>query len=211
MGLGEPGEPGFATKLQSFVEGTQDVSLRWDTEVTKAGVSILAGGRDPDLRRQTARSQTVSMVKQVLAWRGAREGGCRGAVERAAVAKRAACYRPQRGSAPGTYAMPSRGSASFWRKWGTRAGRRSSPTARLELLDALEGVEGVYGGVVPGAGGLDAVALLMNDDEETKARVEKFLESWTKAKGGRVTLLRVRGEMEGVRKESLDVYKGWIS
>jgi phosphomevalonate kinase len=85
------------------------------------------------------------------------------------------------------------------------------PTSQTELLDAVSKVEGVFGGVVPGAGGFDAAALLMRDDAETKKRVDEFLADWTEQnKGSRVKLLEVKGEMEGVRRENLDVYKGWL-
>jgi phosphomevalonate kinase len=50
----------------------------------------------------------------------------------------------------------------------------------------------------------------MKDDQETKKRVEMFLEKWAAEKGTKVKLLGVTGEMEGVRSESLDVYAGWV-
>ena len=84
------------------------------------------------------------------------------------------------------------------------------PEAQTELLDALTALEGVYGGVVPGAGGYDALALLMKDDDATRRRVDDFLETWSAEKSSKVKLLQVKGEMEGVRSESLDVYEGWL-
>jgi phosphomevalonate kinase len=96
------------------------------------------------------------------------------------------------------------------RQMGSASDVPIEPESQTELLDALSTVEGVYGGVVPGAGGYDALALLMKDDEETKQRVEEFLDKWAKEKGTKVKLLGVKGEMEGVRSESLDVYAGWI-
>jgi phosphomevalonate kinase len=104
-----------------------------------------------------------------------------------------------------------RGMRELIRKMGRESGVPIEPESQTELLDALEGVEGVYAGVVPGAGGFDAVALLVRDDGETTERLEEFLEKWSHEKGGRVSLLGVKGEMEGVRMERAEDYQGWIS
>lgn len=85
------------------------------------------------------------------------------------------------------------------------------PDSQTELLDALSELDGVYGGVVPGAGGFDAVALLLQDDEETLKRVEAFLVEWSQEKEAKVKLLSVRGELEGVRSEKLGEFVGWLS
>ena len=208
-GLGEPGEPGFASKLQHFVEGTQDASFKWDTEVVKQGVSIPAGVAiricDVDCG-----SQTVSMVKQVLAWRAREKDAAKelwDELQRRNGHLAAVLQEDRKDAIPGAL----RAIRELLKKMGEASGAQIEPDSQTELLDALEGVEGVYGGVVPGAGGFDAVALLMNDDKETTDRVEEFLAAWTEAKGGRVTLLDVKGEMAGVRKEELATYKGWIN
>ncbi len=208
-GLGEPGAPGFASKLRQFVEGTQDASLKWDTEVAKEGVSIPAGVAiricDVDCG-----SQTVSMVKQVLAWRAREKDAAKelwDELQRRNGHLAAVLQEDRKDAIPGAL----KGIRELLKKMGEASGAQIEPDSQTELLDALEGVEGVYGGVVPGAGGFDAVALLMNDDKETTDRVEEFLAAWTEAKGGRVTLLDVKGEMAGVRKEELATYKGWIN
>jgi phosphomevalonate kinase len=41
--------------------------------------------------------------------------------------------------------------------------------------------------------------------------LEEFLAKWSKEKGGQVSLLGVKGEMEGVRMESLQDYQGWVA
>jgi phosphomevalonate kinase len=104
-----------------------------------------------------------------------------------------------------------RGVRELIRKMGEKSGVPIEPESQTELLDALEGVEGVYGGVVPGAGGYDALALLVRDDDETTERLKEFLERWSKEKGGRVSLLVVKGEMEGVRMERVEEYQGWTA
>ena len=98
------------------------------------------------------------------------------------------------------------------RDMGARSGVPIEPDSQTALLDALrDGVEGVYEGVVPGAGGFDALALLMRDDEATVARVKEFIARWSREKGGVVRLLDVKGEEEGVRREGLAEYAGWVS
>ncbi|KAL9058085.1 MAG: hypothetical protein Q9162_001947 [Coniocarpon cinnabarinum] len=85
------------------------------------------------------------------------------------------------------------------------------PEEQTELLDACSAVPGVIGGVVPGAGGYDAITLLIEDDENTSTGLVKLLESWKFGKhGGKVRLLATRGEMEGVRVEPVQKYSEWI-
>ena len=104
------------------------------------------------------------------------------------------------------------------RDMGTRSGVPIEPDSQAALLDALtERVDGVYAGVVPGAGGFDALALLVRDDEPTERRVRQFLADWSssapddsKNGGGVVRLLDVKGEMAGVRTEGLEQYAGWL-
>ena len=63
-----------------------------------------------------------------------------------------------------------------------------------------------------GAGGFDAVSLLVRDDEETVGRLERFLGEWSaKKKDSKVKLLGVKGELEGIRVEKLREFDGWLS
>lgn len=86
------------------------------------------------------------------------------------------------------------------------------PEEQTRLLDEVTaGVEGVYGGVVPGAGGYDAIVLLVRDSEEVVAEVGKFVADWGKRNDSNVKLLGVKGEMEGVRIETDGkLYEAWI-
>ena len=94
---------------------------------------------------------------------------------------------------------------------GARSGVPIEPPEQTALLDAvIDGVDGVYGGVVPGAGGYDAIVLLVKDDEETTSKLRAFLKEWSTSKGENVKLLGVKGEMEGVRKEEEKTYQAWI-
>ena len=97
------------------------------------------------------------------------------------------------------------------RDMGTKSGVPIEPESQTELLDALGRIEGVVGGVVPGAGGFDAVVLLVREDKETMGRLNAFLDKWSSEKEGRVKLLDVKGEMEGVRVEKPEAYGSWVN
>ncbi|CCC11050.1 hypothetical protein SMACR_03756 [Sordaria macrospora] len=206
--LPEAGKPGFSAKLFSVVNG-KDAESTWDTEVVKDAVSLPKGVAvrmcDVDCG-----SQTVGMVKQVLAWRAAQPQEAKELWDElqrrneklASVLKEGKTEEIR----PAVHAI-----RELVRKMGKESGVPIEPDSQKELLDALEeGVEGVYGGVVPGAGGYDALALLVKDDEETTRRLEEFLQGWSAKKGGKVKLMEVSGEMEGARKENLLKYQGWV-
>jgi len=201
----EAGSPGFATALEKVVTGAGDV---WDTGIAKDAVNLPEGVAmrmcDVDCG-----SQTVGMVKQVLAWR-AKEVGPAKELWDELQRRNEGLARVLKEGKTGDLREAVHGVRELVRKMGTESGVPIEPESQTELLDALEGVEGVYGGVVPGAGGFDAVALLVKDDVATAERIKDFVENWSKEKGSRVSLLEVKGEMEGVRKEDLEIYQGWI-
>lgn len=206
--LPEAGKLSFSAKLFSVVNG-KEAESQWDTEVVKDAVSLPKGVAvrmcDVDCG-----SQTVGMVKQVLAWRAAQPEAAKELWDElqrrneklASVLKEGKTEEIR----PAVHAI-----RELVRKMGTESGVPIEPDSQKELLDALEeGVEGVYGGVVPGAGGYDALALLVRDDGETTKRLEEFLKGWSEKKGGKVKLMEVSGEMEGARKENLLKYQGWV-
>ncbi|KAK3353237.1 phosphomevalonate kinase [Lasiosphaeria hispida] len=204
--LPKSGTPGFATALDNVVHGLNGVT--WDTNVGKAGVGLPQGVavRMCDVN---CGSQTVGMVKQVLTWR-AQNSEAAGKLWGELQQKNEALADVLKGGWTDDIKEAIRAIRKLVKKMGAESGVPIEPDSQTELLDALEGVEGVYGGVVPGAGGYDALALLLKDDEETLKRVEQFLDGWSKEKGSLVCLLGVRGEMEGIRKEEVAVYDGWV-
>lgn len=199
-----PGQPAFASKLVEVVTGAG-----WDTEIKKDAVTLPSGVAmrmcDVDCG-----SQTVGMVKAVNAWRAKDPAGSKALWEE---------LQRRNGVLAGMLAagnldeLPAalHASRELVRKMGVESGVPIEPESQTELIDALTGVDGVYGGVVPGAGGFDAVALLLKDDEDTAKRVDAFLAEWSKKKDAKVKLLGVRGELEGVRSEKLSEFKGWLS
>ncbi|ORY59733.1 phosphomevalonate kinase [Pseudomassariella vexata] len=207
VSLPEPGAPGFAPALLKLVDDKE--GKIWDVEIEKEGVRLPPGVtlRMCDVDCGT---QTVGMVKQALAWRAAqpeKAGKLWDSLQERNVALGNVLAEGN------TEQIVSAVSAirELIRAMGTESGTPIEPEAQTALLDALAEVEGVYNGVVPGAGGFDAVALLVKDDEGTEGRVKECVRNWGEERGGRVRLLGVKGEMEGVRREELGSYEGWLA
>lgn len=202
-----PGQPGFGARLEEVV-GCAGAEARWDAEIVRDAVSLPPGVAvrmcDVDCG-----SQTVGMVKAVAAWRARDTEGARALwaeLQRRNEALAAALAAARLDELPDAL----RRSRELAKRMGAESGVPVEPDSQTELLDALGGVKGVYGGVVPGAGGFDAVAVLVRDDEDTARRVEAFLEGWSREKGSKVRLLGVRGELEGARTEDLSEFEGWL-
>ncbi|KAF5972596.1 phosphomevalonate kinase [Fusarium bulbicola] len=200
----EPGAAGFADAFVKLVDGES----AWDVEVLKDAVTMPKGVvlRMCDV---DCGSKTVGMVKKVLKWRSSDPEESKKLWDELQKRNEQLIATLNAGDVEN---LPGKTTAvrEMIRQMGSASDVPIEPESQTELLDAVSTVEGVYGGVVPGAGGYDALALLMKDDEETKQRVEEFLDKWAEEKGTKVKLLGVKGEMEGVRSESLDVYAGWI-
>ena len=98
------------------------------------------------------------------------------------------------------------------RKMGELASVPIEPPEQTALLDTCVSVAGVIGGGVPGAGGYDAIWLLVCDppncppEELPATRVERV---WGSYKGLDVSpLLASESVAKGVRVEQLDEVKG---
>ena len=98
------------------------------------------------------------------------------------------------------------------RSMSEKSGVPIEPPAQTQLLNACSGLDGVIGGVVPGAGGYDAIALLIEDREDVVKKLQTLVSDWKfeEGKGGKVSLLRVREEMVGVREENPGMYTKWV-
>jgi phosphomevalonate kinase len=209
------GTPGFATDLKTLVEGPQ-----WDTEIRKAAIKMPAGLRlimcDVDCG-----SETPGMVKQVLKWRTenrAEANALWGRLQEGNEALAAELTRLATAGDEGGYQNLGKvieGNRELIRKMSKASGVPIEPEQQTKLLDYCSTLDGVIGGVVPGAGGYDAIVLLVEDKEEVIASLKESLQSY-KVEGseegvkiGKVGIIGVREEMEGVRTENLDLYKEW--
>lgn len=206
--LGEPSSDHFSERLRNIVEDT-DSEHKWDHEIKKDDAKIPKGMAlimcDVDCG-----SQTVGMVKKVLEWKKQDPSGSKTLMDTLQSKNEGLAEELLTGD-PKKLEDAFLAIRSLIREMGTRSEVPIEPPEQTALLDAVTAsVHGVYGGVVPGAGGYDAIVLLVEDDEETLSEVRSFLKKWSAEKGSNVKLLGVKGEMQGVRKEDNSLYAAWI-
>ena len=216
----DPGTKGFTAALRELVE---EISLQWDTEIHRDAVKVPNGLRLV-MCDVSHGSQTPGMVKKVLQWRKEKPdeadviwSDLHEANETLAMEMRAMAESQEVGleRLRKCFSRIRRGI----RLMSERSGVPIEPPSQTELLDACEAVPGVIGGVVPGAGGYDAISLLIEDKDETVVELETLLAEWITQGadgasggevGGKVSMLGVREEMEGVRVERWKDYKEWL-
>ncbi|KFZ13508.1 hypothetical protein V501_03679, partial [Pseudogymnoascus sp. VKM F-4519 (FW-2642)] len=114
-------------------------------------------------------SQTVGMVKSVLAWR-AKDVEDAGRIWTSLQSANEGLASALAKGVEADISSAFTAIRELIREMGTKSGVPIEPSAQTALLDRLCEVEGVVGGVVPGAGGHDAVALLVREGEETLER-----------------------------------------
>lgn len=222
--VGDVGTPGFGERLFAIVE---DVNQQhpWDTECVDFGMR-LPHGMQMVLCDVECGSQTPSMVKKVLEWRknnqaeadtlwGALQSNnenLRTELKRLAQSRDGGAY--SNFSDVRTYIQQTR---AYIRTMTRKTQVPIEPAVQTELLDAASEIEGVIGGVVPGAGGYDAIVLLIRDDPMVIKQLNDLFAGWKSddeddfgGKIGKVRLLGVRHGSEGVRNEMLYQYVGWV-
>ncbi|KAH8930010.1 Phosphomevalonate kinase [Atractiella rhizophila] len=95
---------------------------------------------------------------------------------------------------------------SGMRKMGELAGVPIEPPEQQKLIDACCELPGVLGGGVPGAGGYDAIWILIIASEETEKKVSSFFEGWKENQTKVKLLSKIPGSMEareGLKELSL--------
>jgi phosphomevalonate kinase len=216
---GEPGIPAFSTKLKALVEET---GVAWDTEIVKSAVEVPKGLRlvmcDVDCG-----SKTPGMVKKVLQWRKEKpeEAGKIWAElqkRNDALAAELVRLSKENGTDYGELREYIAGIRALIREMSEASGVPIEPDEQTQLLDTCTKIPGVVGGVVPGAGGYDAVSLLVENRPEVIESLKKALADWKINQGvsagavtiGKVSMLGVREEMEGVRLEDPAIYGEWV-
>ncbi|KAI9745636.1 MAG: phosphomevalonate kinase [Claussenomyces sp. TS43310] len=206
--LGEPGSSNFSLRLRQSVDDLNP-DRKWDTQVVKEGLAIPKGMAlvmcDVDCG-----SQTVGMVKKVLEWRKQKPEEAKDLWDQLQLENETFAEKLHDGSSADLNRAIERIRGRI-REMGARSGVPIEPQEQTALLDAVTNkVEGVCGGVVPGAGGYDAIVLLVRDDETTLEQVKTFVSEWSASTSSNVKLLDVKGEMEGVRREDSKAYGTWI-
>ena len=222
--LGELGTKDFSTRLSSVVED-KDPSKSWDMAIDKSRAVIPPGLRilmcDVDCG-----SETVGMVKKVLLWRkeNPKEADLlwkrlqKGNEDLADELRKLTQLPEMTSSSNENLRIILLAIRSFIREMSTKTGVPIEPKVQTELLNACCQISGVIGGVVPGAGGFDAIALLVEDKKDVYGALHNVLDNYKVdaehgegASIGRVRLLGVQQEMDGVKVEDPGIYEGWIS
>ncbi|KAI9893160.1 MAG: phosphomevalonate kinase [Vezdaea aestivalis] len=214
--VGNVGSEGFEQRLKQTVENTQKDQL-WDEEVRTEGAVMPEGLRlvmcDVDCG-----SQTVGMVKKVLAWRKSDPDRASEVWNRLDSRNQAFStllrtkYMPKEELTRALQAI-----RSTIRDMSQAAGVPIEPESQKSLLDACSSIDGVIGGVVPGAGGDDAVVLLIEDRPKVLEEVRHLLSDWkidrsaSGMEAGKVKMLSVREDKQGARaQDNVEIYLPWV-
>ncbi|KAL8953367.1 MAG: hypothetical protein Q9222_000744 [Ikaeria aurantiellina] len=220
-GVGEVGSPQFSDRLKAAVEDTNPTQ-KWDMQIDKRAASMPQGLRvlmcDVDCG-----SETVSLVKKVLAWRKdnpdeaallwatLQKGNEDLARELQQLAQNSSNSR-QAYSNLSEIILTIR---SLIREMSGKAEVPIEPQVQTDLLDACCRISGVVGGVVPGAGGFDAIALVVEDD--ALPALQSFLKTYKTTASdeqgpaiGNVRLLGVKQDFDGLKAEDANIYTGWL-
>ncbi|EMC91875.1 hypothetical protein BAUCODRAFT_134639 [Baudoinia panamericana UAMH 10762] len=221
----EPGQPHFGTQLREIVNEVGTVGA-WDHSILKNEVKVPRGLRLV-MCDVSCGSQTPGMVKKVLAWRKERADEAAELWSRLDTANRtlaeelrlaAEAAQTQADEPYATIRASFQTIRTLIRQMSAKSGVPIEPPEQTALLDACERIPGVLGGVVPGAGGYDAVSLLIVDDQVTVDQLEELFASWKfgtgtdgDVGGGRVSMLGVREEMQGIKNERPRDYEKWLS
>lgn len=215
---GEPGTEEFSKQLVEIVD-ENGANGQWDTEILKDQVKVPKGIRLV-MCDVSCGSQTPGMVKKVLAWRKEGEAAAEKVWEELQTANEGLSQELVRLAETGSKDYSQLKQRILAIREGIRVMSQQSgvpiePAAQTELLDACSTVEGVIGGVVPGAGGYDAVSLLIEDRDQVKQELQALLSDWkvegeTDGSMGRVSMLGVKQEMQGVRMEKFGEYAEWV-
>ncbi|KAF2482892.1 ribosomal protein S5 domain 2-type protein [Neohortaea acidophila] len=211
----DPGTSGFSKSLRELVEELPPHG-QWNTEIHRDAVKVPKGLRLL-MCDVSGGSETPGMVKKVLAWRQENPAEANeiwsdlhAANDSLAKELRAMAEAQDFGleRLRSCFTRIRRGIKIMSEKSGVPI----EPAEQTELINACEAVPGVIGGVVPGAGGYDAISLLIEDREETVAALQKLFDGWNvkSEHSGKVSILGVRQDMQGVRVEQVDQYQEWL-
>ncbi|KIX04273.1 phosphomevalonate kinase [Rhinocladiella mackenziei CBS 650.93] len=222
--VGDATSVGFSERLHRCVDDLE-LERKWDVEVASQAVripeSLLLIMCDVDCG-----SETPGMVRKVLQWRKEKQQTANLLWNTLQQRTDELCTELCRlAEIEGTAKEDDDGFRrlgdiiltirSLVREMSSESGVPIEPPVITELLDFCTSLPGVVGGVAPGAGGYDAVALLVKNDGEVVRELQSRLEGWkskdqTDGGGiGHVRLLGVKQEKQGVKMEDVSKYDGW--
>jgi phosphomevalonate kinase len=207
-GIFETTAPDYSYKIKKLVDSQWDMQL--EPCALPSGLSLLMG----DVK---GGSETPSMVKTVLAWRKdhpQRANEVWTALNNAnmsmvqTLSQLAACSQSDTTNSYKKSLLLQQLKNNFLaiRKYlqimTKESGAAIEPISQTELLDSCYKLDGVYGGVVPGAGGYDAISLVVDS-----TKVEDI-----KSAGNTVPLisdvswLQLKEQTVGLQVELVDTY-----
>ena len=214
-GIGNVGSEGFAARLKTTVDDS-DASMKWDMEIDKRSAALPPGLRllmcDVDCG-----SETVGMVKKVLAWRNEQpeqaktlwttlQKGNEDLVEELKALHRGSGGTPSDFGKLRNIILNNR---TLIREMSKQAHVPIEPEVQTDLIDFCCDMDGVIGGLVPGAGGYDAITLLVKDKANVIDSLTHHLALYRSqmdvSKGpsiGNVRLLGVKQDDQGVKLEA---------
>ena len=213
ISLGEDNTPHFATRLRDVIENSCP-SAKWDMRIDKRGAIIPSGLRlvlcDVDCG-----SRTPGMVKRVLAWRHekpeeANELWAKLQAQNNNLSKEMLrLFNSGDNNYTGlrSYILNVR---SLIKQMSDLSNVPIEPPEQSRLLDACCSLKGVIGGVVPGAGGFDAIVLLVEDRQTVIDDLEQLIANHkystqylSEPDSGKITMLKVREDPNGLRREDI--------
>jgi phosphomevalonate kinase len=219
--VGEHTDANFSERLHLCVDDLE-LERKWDVEVLSQAVRI------PDslvliMCDVDCGSETPGMVRKVLQWRKEQAEEANLLWNALQQGTEELCQELRRlADLEGIESHKFEGLSdiiltvrSLVREMSAKSKVPIEPPVITELLDFCTSLPGVVGGVAPGAGGYDAVALLVRNDDAVLQDLRDRLEGWksqdeTGASIGHVRLLGVKQEKEGVRMEEVGRYQGWL-
>lgn len=223
-GLGGIGAKGFSNRLKAVVENA-DSAHQWDVGIDKDFAASMPRSLRLVMCDVDCGSETVGMVQNILSWRKEKpeqakllwetlhEGNEDLATELHRLAQKdkdsVEAYDNLR-----TILLTIR---SLIREMSALSGVPVEPKSQTDLIDACCLLRGVVGGVVPGAGGFDAIALIVENTGDAIDSLHNFLKDYgvgtnsgQGSRPSRVRLLGVQQEDEGLKQEPPSQYKGWL-
>ncbi|KAL9601082.1 MAG: hypothetical protein Q9219_002792 [cf. Caloplaca sp. 3 TL-2023] len=219
-GLGEVGSPGFSGRLRAVVQDL-DPSNQWDMQINQSA-AVIPQGLKLLLCDVDCGSETVGLVRKVLTWRNDRPKEATSLWTSLQSRNEDLAIELQRLAQDdevnqGTYQYLSDiilGIRCLVREMSLKADVPIEPDVQTQLLDACCRIEGVVGGMVPGAGGFDAVALLVED--KALVPLQDFLRTYTTSQDSengpiisKARLLGVKQATGGLNIEEPEMYKDW--
>lgn len=216
VNCGEPGIKDFETVLLELVN---EEKQKWDTELYTDDLTLPKGLRLVmcDVK---GGSVTSNMVKKVLTWRATQGSAADELWSRLNIENENFTNELQRLHTCGDkdYTILQQcfqNIRALLREMSLASGVPIEPPEQTRLLDACSELEGVIGGTVPGAGGSDAIALIIEDRQEVVDRLDVLLKRIQSdnidfAHGPSVSILGVHQSTQGVRLESPQVFESWL-